>query len=224
MDSKRVKMKYKQIKSWFEISHSLLLEPQQLFSGSYTFEQLKLASWMNLGLASLSWVSGLYILRTDYHISFLLYLPIVSIIHFYVYRFFIGIISAHIDSIIKKEELINNSKLEIKNNQNDKIAKTNREKLELWGSLSTLPWLFFSLFSIFAHSTTPFSSQWLVVLSLICLSFWSTAIFILGIQTLYNMSFYKLFFVIFRSYAMIAIIPATAFFLFTIAFYTASSS
>ena len=196
-------MKFRKLENWLALNSKVLLSPASFFQKKgYTNSQIAPFALLTLGLSSLSWATGVYMLRSSYSLSFLFYIVFVSLMQFYIIKLSLPLFRASLGDLIQKKH----------GNIN-----VDPERIELWGLLSTLPWVFFTVLAGIAKSTA--FTFLFIFIAYIWLSLWSFTIFVLGSQGLYGLSFSQLSLATLRAFGRLAFFPLLAFICFILQLY-----
>ena len=200
-------MKLRELKNWLAFNSRVLLSPTSLFQkNEYAGSQIRTFAVLTLALSSLSWATGLYMLRSGYSLTFIFYITLLSLAQFYIIKLSLPLFQANLDQLIQKKHGAVNS---------------DKESVELLGFFSTLPWVFFTAFVGIAKSTA-FPSL-CILMAYIWLALWSFAIFVLGSQGFYGISFSQLSLMTLKSLGRTALFPLLAFAWFILQLYSYSA-
>ena len=200
-------LKIQKSKEWLSFNYRVLLSPESFFQkNSYHHSQtrqIRSYAIFSLGLSSLSWATGLYLLRPSYSPAFIFQIIFLTLAQLYILKFGLVFFGVYLESFMKK-------KYEIK-----MLAL---EKLELAGLCSTLPWIFFTALVGIAKSL-PFSSFFVFIIY-IWLSLWSLTIFVLGTQKICGLTFSQISLASLRALGVLSLFPLLAFLCFTVQLYS----
>ncbi len=207
------------LKIYQELAHKLLFTPSHFFS--HYFESFSSQRNQNgpgifssfaytvLGLSSLSWAVGLYLLRSSYTSNFWLQIILLAIVQFLVIHLSARLLSPYMNHCMQRywEREKNNKRQQYTNiniNNSDHI-----EKLELLWAISSFPMVFFSVFCLFISSLS--QSVFFTFFLFLWLLSWSVSLFLLGKQKLYDLRLRQLFFLTFRTIGLFSFLPSLLF-------------